>query len=231
MSLIISARYKNGILLAADPFYFNNDGEVPLKGINFDKFVFSDLCRFAIVGVGSMWVLDQLHNCLHNHHFQPKNLLPHLASKWREFNQEWKTKRQREIAEADARTLRPISDSRFIFATSDDLSKIQICDSEGNLNSTSTFFLCGSGSDLVWHFLKSTNQQFSPTDDLGDCLELVWKCYSHASNDLYVVGLPSLFLLTNKTLINFNNICSEIFNKTRVKYFTDLTSTIMSTLT
>jgi len=32
MSLILATRFKGSILLAADPFYFDNDGAVPSKG-------------------------------------------------------------------------------------------------------------------------------------------------------------------------------------------------------
>jgi len=172
MSLILATRFKGGIFLAADPFYFDNDGEVPLKGIRFDKFIVSERYRCVMVGVGSVWVLEQAGKWLSAQNYNHDELLPVLAAKWKKFNQEWKRNREKEIAEAEVQSLRPISDSLFIIGKSDDLSVIHICDSEGKLHSTSTFVLSGSGSDLVRKFLKSTGQKFSPTDSLEKCLKL-----------------------------------------------------------
>lgn len=227
MSLILATRFKGGILLAADPFFFDNDGEVPLKGIKFDKFIISKQNSCVVAGVGSVWVLEQAGKWLAAQLPDYDDLLPDLASKWKELNQEWKENREAEIAEAQVQSLRPISDSLFILAKSNNLSTIHICDSEGKLHATTTFVLSGSGSDLVRQLLESTGQKFSPTDSLENCLDLTWKCYRAASCDLYVMGFPSVVLITAQGIKNLSEQCAALWSDTEKNYFINLKSTVL----
>ena len=224
MSIIVAARYNKGILLASDPFYFDNDGEVPLKGINFNKFIVSVQYRCAMVGVGSAWVLEQAAKWIAAERFPSDHFLPALTAKWKQLNHEWKKDREREIAESKVQTLRPLSDSIFFLAKSDDLSTMHIGDSEGKLHSTSSFVLSGSGSGLVRHLLESTGQKFSPNDSLEKCLDLTRRCYCAASYDLYVIGFPSIVLVTEKGIRNFTEKCAALWSNAQNKYFSDLTS-------
>ena len=230
MSLILATRFKDGILLASDPFFFDNDGEVPLKGIKFDKFIISEQHHCVMFGIGSVWVLEQAGKWLALRKPDFATLLPELALKWKELNRVWKKNRTVEITQAEIQSLRPISDSLFLFAKSDDLSTIHICDSEGKLHTTTTFVLSGSGSDLARQLLEATGQKFSPTDSLESCLDLTWKCFRAASYDLYVIGYPAIVLLSKYRIINLAKQCKVLWDRNGKSYFDSLSLSAVESL-
>ena len=82
MSLIMGTRFRSGILFAADPFFFDNDGATPTKGTDFEKFIVSERYRCLMTGVGSRWVLKQAGEWIETQDADITEFLPDLARKW-----------------------------------------------------------------------------------------------------------------------------------------------------
>ena len=95
MSLILGARCKGGILLAADPFVFNNDGDLPQKRLDFSRFLISPQCDYAIVSIGSQWVFQQFKTWIESGSVQRSQLLEALSEKWAELSKYWKSTREK----------------------------------------------------------------------------------------------------------------------------------------
>jgi len=222
MPLVMGTRFRSGILFAADPFFFDNDGATPTKGTDFDRFMVSEQFRCLMTGVGSRWVLKKAGEWIETQDGAITGFLPDLARKWCGLNREWKEGRHRKIAETEDRALRQLFDSLFILATSGNLSTINIGDGDGKLYSTSTFVFSGSGSDLVRHFIIRTQKKFSPSDTLEKCIELTWQYYRVASADLFVTGFPSIVVVDERGIRNLSKCCSGIWNRIESNYFTDL---------
>lgn len=231
MSLIIVARFRKGILLAADPFVFDNDGEVPCKAIDFDKFIVSKELGAALVAVGSRWVFAQFHEWIETgKDMNRENLVDAFSTKWAQLNQNWKKRREKEAAKSDAGTLRPISDSLFILVQLRDLSSIYIVDQEGNTHISRTYVLSGSGSSFVRHFLETEGKSFRCDDSLLQSSRLMRDCYGVAKQDLYVTGLPALVAATANGFFDFSRSCERVQKECEKKYFADLSRDLMDKL-
>jgi len=220
MSLVLATRFQGGILVASDPFVFDNDAEMPSKTADFNKLFIFSTYSCVMAAVGSHWVFTKAQEWLNS---QAKdrlgNWMRDLASLWKELNLKWKEERCCEISDTVKRTLRPLSESLFLLAQTKNLGSITICDSEGNLHQTESFILSGSGTDLVRNLLQSTGQIFRPSDSLRTCLDLVEKCYRVAGHDLYVIGLPAIAIVRSEGIIDFTNDCEQIWLECERQYF------------
>ena len=231
MSLVLGTRFEGGILVASDPFVFDNDGETPSKTADFNKLFISSTYNCVMAAVGSRWVFTKTQEWLNS---RPEDKLGNwvrdLASMWKELNLEWKERRSCEISDTVNRTLRPLSESLFLLAQTNNLASIQICDSEGNLHQTESFILSGSGADLVRSLLQSTSQIFRPSDSLRTCLDLVEKCYRVAGHDLYVIGFPAIAIVRSEGIIDLTNDCEQIWFKFEKQYFKKIRNTAVHKL-
>lgn len=145
-----------------------------------------------------------------------------LTSKWKELNRNWIKKREHLVSETGDSTLRPISDSLFILAMSKDLSCIYIGDSKGYIHKTKSFLLSGSGSDLARRHLQSIDNLFSPNNEIEQCLDLVFQCYHFASDDLFVIGVPSIIVVTANDIIDITESCEKLWTQYKNKFYLDL---------
>lgn len=227
MSLILGARFQNGILLASDPFVFDNDGELPLKSINFDKIYISTKLNCAITAVGSSWVFHEFSKWLNESEITEEEAPELLPRKWAELSAYWKDKRSKDINEIKG-TLRPISHSIYLMVWGNDLQSISIVDENGHLERTSSFALSGSGSFLVEQFLRISARKFEPSDTLEQCFELLEKCFTLASKDLYVVGQPCIVLVTSSQVVDLSEKCSQIWSEHYKEYFADIKALLLN---
>jgi len=231
MSLVLATRFQGGIVVASDPFVFDNNGEMPSKTADFNKLFISSTYNCVMAAVGSRWVFTKAQEWLNS---RPEDKLGDwirdLASMWKELNLEWKEKRSCEIRDTVNRTLRPLSESLFLLAQTNNLASIQICDSEGNLHQTESFILSGSGADLVRSLLQSTSQIFRPSDSLRTCLDLVEKCYCVAGHDLYVIGFPAIAIVRSEGIIDLTNDCEQIWFEFEKQYFEKIKNTAVHKL-
>jgi hypothetical protein len=226
MSLILATRFEGGILVASDPFVFDNDGEMPSKTADFNKLFISSTFSCVIAAVGSRWVFTEAQEWLNS---RPEdklgNWIRDLASMWKELNLEWKGRRSSEISDMSITTLRPLSESLFVLAHTNNLASIQICDSEGNLHQTESFIISGSGADLVRNSLQAAREIFRPSDSLETCLDLVEKCYRAARHDLYVIGFPAIAIVRSEGIIDFTKDCEQMWFEFGKTYFENIKST------
>ena len=227
MSLIIMARYDSGIIASADPFFFDNDGGIPQKGLDFNKFIISDRHKLIMAGVGSAWVLAQAGKWLES---QPrgdfKTLLLSLAEQWATLNNDWLKSRETDIEETEVGTLRPLSGSTCLLARQADLARITIVDGEGRVHSSPSFVMSGSGSAIVSHYMKNSGNKFTPEDHLADSLNLIFDCYRAARSDLYVLGFPIVVIVTKDRIKNHAIRCQHIWESLEVNYFNELREAI-----
>ena len=125
MSLIIGTRFKGGILIASDPFFFDNQGIAPSKGIRFKRFLISKALSFGMAAAGSLWVFEKTKEWFSSfENSNPDDFLVPLSSKWKELNRHWINNREHQVSETGFGTLLPISNSLFILGMSNDLSCI-----------------------------------------------------------------------------------------------------------
>lgn len=222
MSLILVTRFEQGILFAGDPFVFDNDGEIPQKRLNFNKFYYSSRFRFALVAVGSRWVFSSLLGWIESIETTQALSLKEISLKWLNLNLEWKEMRRLELSEHGEKTLRDISDSLFIFASASDLETIWIVNSRGQISSSKTFAFSGSGTYLVQLYLEKSGKSFQPSSTFDETLALAKECYAAAGSDLYVFGLPSIAVLTPNLFIDLSDNCQKLWAKCQDDYFVEL---------
>ena len=218
MSLILVTRYKDGIILAADSFVFDNDGEVPLKSMDFNKVLISRFHKTAMVAVGSTWVFHESYQWLKRQK-KKKNILKPLSAKWEKLNDRWKKNRKKEIKKTKNKTLRPVSDSLLVLAQQTDLETIHIIDPKGKVHETKSFVMSGSGADLTRHYLKKTKKTFKPKDSLDKCLKLLQECYQASGHDLYVTGFPVITIVQQRKIIDLTKQCEQTWKDCEQKYF------------
>lgn len=222
MSLVIGARFRDGILLASDPFVFNNDGEFPLKSLNFHRFHIVEKMHLVMTSIGSNWVFREFTKWLETSQITNNNMMQLLPLKWAELSASWRDRRTKETSELRSGTLRPISHSVCLMGWGKDLQSVFVFDEHGNFEKTSTFLISGSGSLLVEHFLNVSGNTFRPNDSLDQCFDLVEECFSIASQDLYVMGQPVIALLTPSRVLDFTEQCTHVYLKHSKGYFNDM---------
>ncbi len=172
MSFFLGTRFDEGILFASDSFIFDNDGDVPSKAMNFEKMHVHHKLGMAMAFVGSSWVFHSFVHWLNTHSLF-YYIIKDIPDKWKELNVQWKTNREIEMADADQKSLRPVSDSLLFIARQKNLKTIYVIDYSGNSHLTETFVISGSGSDIAGAFLKSEGKIFSLANSLKDCMELM----------------------------------------------------------
>lgn len=226
MSLVLATRFSDGTILACDPFVFDNDGEVPRKHINFDRFCISTDPSIAFAAIGSRWIFVEFCQWYKKQDIDPSDVMTNLATKWMELNTFWKSERESELKEADVSTLRSVSNSLLIMCQGEHPDTISIIDSAGKISQTSTFVFSGSGSYLVENYLSTSGKSFQPSFSLNECLSLIYKCYDVACEDLYVIGLPSILVVTANGIVDISQDCASIWRDCNQRFFKELTNTI-----
>jgi hypothetical protein len=223
---VIATRFNGGILLACDPFTFDNDRESPQKSVQFHKIFVAEKQNLVSLGVGSRWVFRSFNIWLEKQQPQKYQHLQKISSKWSELQNEWLEKRKEMLEQYSANTLRPASNSLLILVSPKDIKTITAIDTHGNVRNSSSFVICGSGSDLVAKFLKNSNKLFAPSNKLDETFKLAFDCFDVASDDLYVIGIPSIMIVYNDQVIDFSNQCEIIWKKTKTKYANELKKAI-----
>lgn len=219
MSLILAARFKEGIVVASDSFVFDNDGLLPTKRITFQKHIISTNYGLVIAGVGSRWLLNQVKNWLDSVNLERSQLLGELAKKWSSLNAEWKSKRTEELEADDSKPLRTLSDSLALLVDSSCPSSILILLPTCEVQQSNTFVLAGSGNDLVRHQLHREKIEYNPQQTLHDCLSFAKWCFDIASNDLYVTGFPTFTIVTQDHIEDVSEECLDIYRRLHKNYF------------
>ena len=227
MSLILAARFQDGILLASDPFVFNNDGELPIKHIQFNKLYISKKLKSVFASVGSSWVFNEFTSWIEANNFSEANTIEKISNQWAYLNKLWKDQRESDTLNLDNHTLRPLSDSILVSIFEKDLNLINIFDSNGNKKTTSQFVFSGSGSLFVENYLRESKKSFNPTDSLTQCVDLIFECYNSAYKDLYVIGTPSMAVIVPEKTINYAEECSLLWQKNRKQYFDEIKEAIL----
>lgn len=222
MSVVLCTRFNKGILLASDPFVFDNDGELPLKHIDFSRFFSSERLGVALVSVGSRWVFAQFCQELDAQQTVAKEHLSRLADQWQGLSQSWKEQRQQDAMTQGDETLRPLSDSLLFLTMTSDINTIHLIDSDGNLHATSSFALAGSGSHLLRNYLETKRDTFSSRQSLQESISLVTACYRAARCDLYVIGYPSIIVVTETSIIDLAKQCAALWRHADQQYYDGL---------
>ncbi len=223
MSLIVATRFNRGVLLTSDPFVFDNDGVLPRKRVKFDRFLVSQEPTFAMAAVGSGWVFQQAQELVESRALSDHDdWLSLLSDSWRVWTERWKRERQKELEREGSSTLRPVSDSIFVLVRQEDLCSIVIGHGKGKLHQTSSFVISGSGSIWVRDYLAASGQIFDAGDTLEKCFILVADCYRKAQQDLYVVGLPSVVVVTDEQVLDLSGQCERLVSQLSYSYFQQL---------
>lgn len=212
MSLVIATRYSEGILLASDSFVFDNDGDVPSKAMDFEKLHVHHNLGMAMAYVGSTWVFHSFIGWLKSHSFSD-DIIYDMSEKWKELNGEWKDNREIALADADQKTLRPVSDSLLFIACQEDLKTIHVIDSKGEHRTTNTFLVSGSGSDIVKNYCDAKGKVFSVDDGFDESMKLMQETFYAASHDLYVIGCPCFCIVRNDMIVDISKYCDTAWKK------------------
>lgn len=222
MSLIVATRFDKGILLASDPFVFDNDAALPQKLVDFAKAHISNKYGCAFLRVGSSWVFRNFINWVENKDIEVDEFETRIQSKWAELNSEWINKRVSENQVEGNSTLRPISNSSLIIARKSDIKSISIIDHDGTIINSSTFIIGGSGSYLVEEHFRISGKSFRPSFTLQRSFDLIRECYDIASRDLYVIGYPTIVLVLSTHIEDFTDDCVNVWLSCNNKYFSSL---------
>jgi 20S proteasome alpha/beta subunit len=218
MSIIIVTRYKDGIILAADSFIFDNDGEVPYKSMDFRKVLISKSHKSAMVAVGSSWVFHEAYAWLKKQR-KKKGIIGPLSAEWKKLNVNWKRRRARELKKEKHTTLRPVSNSLIVIAQQANLDVIQIIDPKGKIHETKSFVMSGSGAELARHYLSAKEKSFKQSDTLNNSLNLLRECYRAASHDLYVTGIPAIVIVKKAGILDLTKQCEEVWQECESRFF------------
>lgn len=223
MSLIFGVIFKNGILIADDPFALHNDLEHPQKEINFQKMFTSERLGIVAASVGSLWVFQRFCSYLNGiRSFNLKNLEP-ILPKWVQLTKEWKN-RNKDPVNNVTNNLRQLSDSYCIFARTNNLNEIYIIDYEGNIDKSSSYIFAGSGSYLVEQFLCCNKKTFNPLSPFKNTLKLLLECYRIASRDLFILGFPSIIVISNERIFDFSVEVSKLYSRSNAQYYKNMLS-------
>jgi 20S proteasome alpha/beta subunit len=233
MSLVIAAKYTDGIVLAADAFVFDNDRVLTTKKLDFSKIVTLDKKGVVVAGVGSSWVFWQAIQIIDDS-VQPISMLISklLGPKWKELNKKWQEARIKDsdvqdFAEEQNRTLRPPSESALIIVRQDNIEEVMILDENGNLHLTKTFLFTGSGSALLRYKIQVGEIIFLPTMSLEDLMSQIIKAYRLCRADLFCSGIPTFVIITKNDIVDYSNKCLKIHQKYEDTFYKELLLTVL----
>ncbi len=222
MSLLIAARCRAGVLLASDPFVFDNDRLRPSRRLDFERFHFAEHARALFASVGALWVFHRFCRSLEADGGAERFERRRLGSLWQSLSAEWKDERARELSAYGRDPLRPVSDSLLVAVPCRRPPTIVACDASGNWTTSRTFLVTGSAAHWVREHLASPADRFTPRDSLDGCLEKVLACFSAGSRDLYVIGLPAIAIVTPDGATDLSQTSRSIWQKSQQTSFRKL---------
>lgn len=226
MSLVLAARYKGGVLMAADPFSFDDQSSLALRSFRFDKFIIDR--GLVVAGVTGMGVINRMRHWIADREApDDADFLPDLAGAWAECETGWQAERQAVNAGDNNILVRPGPDVLFAAAGTHDPGAIHFGDRVGNIHSTTTAVLSGFGSHPAGRHLAGGHKRFEPAMSLADCLDLAFECFLAASADLMVIGRPSIVLVTSGGVIDFHERCRAIWQGVERGYFEKVKSEVV----
>ncbi len=211
MSLLIAARYRDGVLLSSDPFVFDNDGRCPRRRVDFERFFVAGRPCVLFASVGAVWVFrrfcDQLDEAGGAKRFDRRA----VGSLWKSLCGQWKADRTRELSAQSGGSLRPVSDSLLVAVPCTGRPRIAACDAAGRWMESRTFVVTGSAACWVHEHLADAGNRFQPRDSLEECLSKVQACFVAGACDLFVVGLPAVAIVTRGDVLDMSATSREVW--------------------
>ena len=219
MSLVIGVSYGRGVILAADPFVFDNNRESPKRVFNFGRIQTIKHNSYAFSHVGSHEVF---HSTIHK--LNARVSLPtveEISTTWKRMNTEFAVKCSAQSGEL-IETLRPRSDSVLMLASALSPGKIYMCGPHGQLVETHSLAVCGSASEHVKQWILDQAFESSGIGSLEEAFGLVQAAFAIASADLFVLGYPIISVVTASGVLVFDRECEELFLESYTNYMASL---------
>lgn len=221
MSLLIAARYRDGVVLASDPFVFDNDPARPSRRVDFDRFEIAPDQSAVFAAVGAMWVFRTFQRQFDAESARETLSPARIAEIWKNGCDEWRRGRESETHGARRGSLRELSESLLIAVRRRRPWTIDACSCSGAWTSSRTWIVTGSAAGWVRDHMSQASNRFDARDSLADCLAKVRACFTAGQRDLYVIGFPAVVCVSDDGIHDFSeasrdaweNSCEAAFSR------------------
>lgn len=229
MSLLIAARYREGVLLASDPFVFDNDPVRPRRRLDFDRFHVAADQSVVFAAVGSLWVFREF--CRRFDEKQARRAVSRvgIAALWSDLCTRWRSGRTRKEHGAAA-SLRALSDSLLIAIHREKPWRIEAITADGVSTSSRSFIVTGSAASWVRGYLLNAENRFDSRHSLERALELMRGCFAAGASDLYVVGFPALACVRAHDIVDCSHACAAAWRRVQSSAFEGLSRRVAEML-
>lgn len=224
MSLLIAARYRHGVVLASDPFVFDNDPLRPSRRLEFDRVHVAADGSAVFAAVGALWVFRAFCRQYDAESIAQTPSTDRVAEIWKNPCAEWR--RARDRTDGRSASLRTISRSQLIAVRCRRPWRIEAWDDAGNPANSETFIVTGSAAGWVRDSVSRPGARFNPRDTLETCLARVRACFSAGARDLFVVGFPSIVVVHQGGVVDCSRESERAWNRAGASAFAGLMASV-----